>query len=195
MTTRSGILAIIREVLADATQWPDATLNAWINQGIRDYSHYFPLAGTDAIPCATGDRTYALGATYCAGIISVTRVGYPQSAADPRYILRLDESSGLFLGGPFYDLQGDPPNLLTIGESPTTGEYIDVQFTKVHKALGADADVTDVPDNHLEAISIFAIWKAAEEIFMTEEIDPDTKEFLVSQMGLNATRYERVLPE
>ena len=27
---------------------------------------------------------------------------------------------------------------------------------------------------------------------MSEEIDPDTKEFLVSQMGLNAIRYERV---
>jgi len=52
--------------------------------------------------------------------------------------------------------------------------------------------VLTVPDPHLEALRLFAIWKAAEEIFLSEEIDPDTREFLVSQMGLNMIRTERM---
>ena len=36
MTTRAHLLAIIRESLADTTQWPDATINAWIAAAIKD---------------------------------------------------------------------------------------------------------------------------------------------------------------
>lgn len=192
MTTLDEIRAIVREVLTDTTQWPDATLNTWINQGIRDYSHYFPNTAEDTIPCADGKRDYLLGATYCPGIISVLRVEYPDGEEPPRYLARLDESSSFFLNGGFYDLRGSPHNALLLGESPSLGEEIAVQYTCLHEALVNDEEAVGIPDQHLEAISIFCIWKAAEEIFMTEEIDPDTKEFLVSQMGLNAARYERV---
>jgi len=192
MTTLAQIRAIVREVLADTTQWPDATLNVWINQAIRDYSHYFPDYATEAIPCVTDDTTYALGATYAAGIISLIRVEYPDGETPPRYLQRLNDGSQFFLNGPYYDIRGDPPEELRLGESPTTGEYVEVSYTKAHKALSANADATTVPDRHLEALSIFCVWKAAEEIFATEEIDPDTREFLVSQMGLNAIRYERI---
>ena len=42
MTTRLELQTIIRETLADATQWPNATIQAWIIDAIHDYSHYFP---------------------------------------------------------------------------------------------------------------------------------------------------------
>jgi hypothetical protein len=41
MTTRGELRATIRETLVDTLIWPDKSLNAWIADGIRDYSNYF----------------------------------------------------------------------------------------------------------------------------------------------------------
>jgi hypothetical protein len=192
MTTRLDLLNTIREILGDVTQWPDATINLWIDQAIRDYSHYFPHSNDGAIPCVEGVREYTLGDDYTAGLFAVTHVEYPQGQEPPRHLSRLDETSGLFMHGAFYDLRGDPPTQIVLGEVPLAGQYLKIHYLMPHKALAADEDETTVPAQHLEALSIFCIWKAAEEIFLAEEIDPATAEFLVSQMGLNATRYERI---
>ena len=55
-----------------------------------------------------------------------------------------------------------------------------VRYNAIHTVPTLDASVLTVPDRHPEVIRLFCIWKAAEEIAMTEEIDPDTQEFLVS---------------
>jgi hypothetical protein len=192
MTTRLQLRDIIREILNDTTQWPDATLNAWINQGIRDYSHYFPYHGSEAIPTVAAQRAYTLGATYCAGIIEVLKVEYPTGNEPPTYLQKLSMSSPSFWDQDYYDLRGDPPNQITIAKSPADSEYINIQFTKIHTIPTGDSSTLTVPDIHLEAISLFCKWKAIEESEMEEMLNPDTTEFILTQIGLNATRAERI---
>ena len=195
--TFGEIIDRVREVLTDVVMWPDATLLIWINQGIRDYSHYLPYATSGVIDCTLGTKEYVLGESDgdTPGLVHVIKVEYPDGQTPKRFLTRLNEDSTYFNNGQYYDLRGDPSNYLVIGESPVATDDICVQYTGLHTTF-EDVDErgteTTVPSQHLEALSLFCIWKAAEEVFMTEEIDPDTKEFLISQMGLNAMRYERV---
>lgn len=192
MTQRSDLRSIIREVLNSVSEWPDATLNVWINQAIRDYSHYFPLVSYEAVPVVAAQRAYTLGATYTPGIIEVIKVEYPTGGSPPTYLQRLSMNSSAFWDGHYYDLRGDPPNAIQIGESPTTGQYIGIQFTKLHTIPTGDTSVLTVPDIHLEALQMFCKWKAIEESEMEEMLNPDTTEFILTQIGLNAIRAERV---
>ena len=191
MTTRAQMLAIVRQTLADAAQWPDATLNAWIADAIRDYSAFFPYVVEKIYTFTSAARSFTISALTPTPV-EVLRVEFPYGEEPRRYLSQLPMSSPRFWDGPYYEVRGVPPNELYIGEEAQVDDRIGVRYNAVHSAPSSDASVLTLPDRHLEAIRLFCLWKAAEEIFMAEEIDPDTREFLVSQMGLNVIRCERV---
>jgi hypothetical protein len=89
-------------------------------------------------------------------------------------------------------VRGVPPNEIFMGEEAAIDDVVVVRYNAIHTIPSGGSSVLTIPDRHLEAIRLFCVWKAAEEIAMTEEIDPDTREFLVSQMGLNVIRCERI---
>lgn len=189
MTTRAQLRAIIREVLTNDETWVDSTLNAWIADAFRDYSIYFPRHVEATIDCVDDQIEYSLSSY--TGILDILRVEYPDGEDPPRYLAYRPET-GNFDGLPVYDVRGDPPATLVIGEKPDTGEDIILTYSATHVAPSDDATALTVPDEHFEAIRLFVQWVAIRELEMNEARDPDTTSLLLSMLGLNSGRAERL---
>ena len=193
MTTRADLRDdIMRERLADATQWPDSTLNQWIEDAIAEYSVHFPRTDLEAtIDCVDDQREYDLSSelTRPQGIL---RVEYPSGEDPPEYLTRrsVDDSRG-FWGGEYYDVRGDPPHTLFVGEKPDDGEDIVVFYDGDHLYPTDDADMLTVPDQHLEGLVLFVWWKAAQELLAAEAKDPQTTTLLLTQFDMLTYRAAR----
>jgi hypothetical protein len=124
--------------------------------------------------------------------LRVLRVEYPDGRTPPRYLAPIPKTDPRFWGGAYYEVVGEPPTDIFLGEEAAAGEVVEVSYTAIHTLPTQDASVLRVPDIHLEALILFCLWKAAEEILMAEAINPDSLEFLVPQKGLNVIRLERV---
>lgn len=190
-TTRLQLQTIIRETLTDTSQWPDATLQQWINDAILDYSHYFPYVVEKTYTFTSDSRSFTVS-NLSPTPVRILRVEYPDGEEPPRYLAPLPMTSPSFWDNAYYEVRGSPPNQIFMGEEAATDDVVAVRYHAIHTLPTGDASVLTMPDLHVEALRLFAIWKAAEEIYLAEEIDPDTREFLVSQMGLNVIRSERL---
>lgn len=188
MTTRAAFRSNLREVLSDESTWPDSTLNAWINDAIRDFSNYFPRQLTAEISCTANTKVYSLAAY--TGLLSLILVEYPKGETPPRYLLRRPES-GAFYELPVYDLRGDPPSSLVLGESPATGEKIDIYYSATHPAISADTTALTISDQQLDALRLYCIWQAVREMELGEAQDPDRTTTILNALGLNGFRAER----
>ena len=71
----SDLRASVRLVLASATDWPDATLDGFIQDAIRFHSNYFPKRWRHTLTLATGTQAYDLPAEH--GLKSIISVEYP----------------------------------------------------------------------------------------------------------------------
>jgi len=166
-------MIVIRERMADETQWPDSTLDNWINDAIRDYSVYFRRRVAATITAVEDQREYSLSGY--TGIRSVLSVEWPEDEDPPEYLSRRAEKDVCFWGGPWYDVRGTvAPETLVIAQKPDEGEDIGLVYEADHTELTADDDVLTVPDRHLEGLALFVWWKAAQELAMTvarQELD------------------------
>jgi len=177
--------------MADATQWPDATLDAWINDAIRDYSCYFPRRLTKSIACVTDQLEYSL--SVLTNPQAVSSVEYPDGE-DPMSFLARRPAEGVkdFWGGEYYDVWGvHEPEMLVLGSAPTTGETIVVGYLADHDYPTADDDVLTVLDRHLEGLVLFVWWKAAQELLAAEAMDPQTTTLLLTQFDMLVYRAAR----
>jgi hypothetical protein len=190
MTTLGELRATLREILPDATVWPDSSVNAWIQEAIRDFSGYFPRETSGLLSLEADERVYALSGL-ADGIFAVIQVEYPYGGDPPRFLARMQESAGI-VGKAAFDVRGSPPSELVLGEKPAAGEQARVVYTCGHEKPEDDTDVITVPDNRLEAIIEFTRWQAIREAEMNETMDPDTKNLVLSMVGLNSGRAERI---
>ena len=192
MTTRAGLRSVIRERLADETQWPDATLNQWINDAIADYSVYFPSRETTAsIDCVADQIEYSLSSY--TGIKAMIRVEYP-GGEDPYELLAYrgeTDPRGFYGCSGFYYVRGDPPLTLVLAEKPSSGETIEITYRAAHSYLSADDDVLTVCDEHLEGLVLFVWWKAAQELLAAEAKDPQVTTLLLTQHDMMVYRAAR----
>jgi hypothetical protein len=196
MTTLGELRATLREILPDATVWPDATVNAWIQEAIRDFSGYFPLELSGLLAITANVRVYLLTDIYEEGnyakdVVGVVQVEYPYGEDPPRFLIRKQESAGI-VGEPVFDVRGNPPSHLVLGEKPAGNGLARVVYTCGHVVPVDDSDVITVPSNRLEAVIEFARWQAVREAEMNETMDPDTKNLVLSMIGLNSGRAERI---
>jgi hypothetical protein len=196
MTTLAELRATLREILPSTTQWPEATINSWIQEAIQDFSGYFPRETSGLLNLTDDERVYALsnlagGSSTAGGIFAVIQVEYPYDEDPPRFLARKQESAGI-VGEAVFDVRGAPPSDLVLGEKPSTGEQARVVYTCGHTKPVDDSDVITVPDNRLEAIIEFVRWQAVREAEMNETMDPDTKNLVLSEIGLNSGRAERI---
>ena len=191
MTTLAGLRGIVRERLADETQWPDDTLDQWIEDAIADYSVYFPRRLTAIIECVTDQVEYSLSAlTDPQAVISVE---YPDGE-DPMSFLVWRPREGVkdFWGGDYYDVWGiHKPETLILGSKPATGEDIVVGYTADHLYPTADDNVLTVLNRHLEGLVLFVWWKAAQELLAAEAQDPQTTTLLLTQFDMLVYRAGR----
>ena len=191
--TRSQVRTLCRTRLSDLDppyKWSDLQLNQWINDAIADYSNYFPRRQTALITCVA-DRQYDLPE----GTRAVVKVEYPTGETPPVYLTRLDRDHPAFTRAPYYDLiehhqAGYPPELL-LGQTPSAGQEIAVDYDAVHAWLDNDSDPCTVIDEHLEAILLYLRWAAYQELASQESADPDPESMALSILELNAYRAER----
>lgn len=189
MTTRAGMRAIVRETLVDTVIWPDKSVNAWINDAIRDYSNYFRRQVSVTISCVATTREYSL--TAYTGIAEILRVEYPKGEDPPKYLLYRAET-GTFVDLPAYDVRGDPPITLVIGESPVAGEEIYLTYAADHEIPTTDSSTLTLPDIHLELVRLFVTWQAIKRVEVSETADPDRLSMILTQLGINSVRAERI---
>jgi hypothetical protein len=203
MTTLGELRATLREILPDATFWPDASVNAWIQEAIWDFSGYFPLELSGMLNLAANVRIYLLSdiyysgtpsygdAMYASDVVGVVQVEYPYGQDPPRFLTRKQETAGI-VGEAVFDVRGNPPKELVLGEKPAASEQARVVYTCGHDIPVDDDDVITVPGNRQEAIIEFVRWQAIREAEMNETMDPDTKNLVLSMVGLNSGRSERI---
>lgn len=187
MTTRAEFRASLRNVLTDKTQWRDTLLNNWIEDGIRDYSHNLPRLMISQIACATATKSYSL-ASYT--ILAMRAVEYPSGETPRRLLDPLKRSHTAFDGNLYYDVKSDFSTLY-IGESPTLGETISIEYSSIHAIPSTDATTLTIPGNHFELLRLYVIWKAITQLELDENVSVDRRREMMNALGLNAFRAER----
>jgi len=179
-TTTLAELADRAQVMLNDTAagtWPQATVEGWIKEAIRDYSQTFPMNAriTVAVSGASPGHVFDL----YTGIIAVTLVEYPDGQDPPVYLKRRSRKHPSFYGTPgYYDVwmtedQTSEPQLF-LSVEPSDGEDIGVEVTKHHTVPASSGSDLTVPMHHEGILLLYTLWAAFRERLATEEQDPDT---------------------
>ena len=162
---------------AAAGTWPQATVEAWVVEAIRDYTQSFPrtVKSTITVGAAPVGHEFDLSADY----ISMILVEYPGDEDPPTYLKRRHRTHPQFYGYEgYYDVEpsGDMTNVgsLFLSEEPTTGEKIYWTAKCHHDTTLVSGDDITVPEHHEGLLLLFVLWQAFKERLATEEQDPDT---------------------
>lgn len=193
MTTLATLRAQCRALLASATAWPDATLDAFIQDSIRAYSADFPRTVTATFTCEKDEHDYAISAGHSlASIISVV--------FDSTLLAELPPYHPDLTTGNYYawvaapdDLGADEDNAsgtMQIGPTPAGGEMLTVTYTTIHRipTVDSDDDIITVPQAHWEALIAFIDFRCHWMLESAEAVDPDPETMLLTQLGDNSRR-------
>jgi hypothetical protein len=199
-TTLKDLRDSIRLTLTDATGWPDATLDTFIQDAIRFYSVEFPRTWRKTQAMTTGTQAYALPGGH--GFLHVISVEYPSGETPLSMLAQVDEESEAFAsGGNYYALRGVADNISdqkddtaagTIVLAPTvaTGENAVITYAGAHPlptVADDDAQIT-VPVAHWEALYSFVDFRAHWELETDEALSVSTVSIVLAQLGQEARR-------
>ncbi len=213
--TLSEFRALLRLTLADATAWPDATLDRWIGSAIRMYSAHFPRRLRATLALSAGTQAYAVpGGAGCLGVISVEYPtgSVPGGETPPRFLRCVAEWSDLFArGGPCYAVRGgvtggdgvddDAPAVgyIVFAEPVADGQSAMVEYWGPHPVpeVGADAAAITVPEQHIEALEAYVDFAAHYELETDEAVVADGSTIVLAQLGEESrrawNRYKEVM--
>lgn len=194
--TLGELRALCRLSLADATDWPNATVDAWIIAGIRLYSAHFPRHVRAALELIVPAVGYVLPGGY--EHVALLSVEYPAGEDPPRFCRLVAEGSAEFAsGGDFYALRGASATLstahvgqLVLAKAPELGDTCYLEYLTGHTlpTAGTDAAVITVPAQHMEAILSFVEFCALHELEADEASALDATTIALSQLGQEARR-------
>lgn len=198
-TTLAALRAAIRLALPDATAWPNATLDAWIQDAIRFYSMEFPRLWRYILTLATGTQAYTSPGGH--GFLSVQSVEYPYGQSPPEYVTQVDERSTQFAAaGDYYALRGAADTLaietdlaaayIVFAETVTTGQFAVITYYGLHPIPTAgdeDAQIT-VPAAHWEALIAFVDFRAHWELETDEALTVPTVSNNLELLGADGRR-------
>jgi len=194
--TLAELRALCRLSLADTTDWPNATVDAWIIAGIRLYSAHFPRHLRAAVELVTETVAYVLPGGY--EIQALLSVECPAGESPRRFCRLVAEDSAEFAsGGDFYALRGASVTGLVaqvgqfvMARMPEAGDTCYVEYLAGHTlpVVGVDATVVTVPAHHIEAITSFVEFCALHELEADEASALDATTIALSQLGQEARR-------
>jgi hypothetical protein len=193
--TLTELRALIRLTVADATQWPNATVDAWICAAIRLYSAHNPRRLHTTLTLATDTQTYDLPA----GTVTVITVESPAGRTPPEYIPYAHPDSYRFThGASCYTLRGLADDIdadedtnhaaIVFAETVTTGETAILEYLGQHTLPSADTDVITVPEHHTEALTAYVTFAAAAQLENEEAAAIGADTITLSQLGETARR-------
>ncbi len=195
--TLAELRALCRLSLADTTDWPNATIDAWIIAGIRLYSAHFPRrVYAEVMLFMPSVRYLSLPGGY--DIQAILSVEYPAGESPRRYCKLVAEGSAEFAsGGDYYALAGEDvtglvghAGQLALAKEVETGDTCFVEYLTSHvlPAVGGDATALSVPAHHVEAITSFVEFCALHELETDEASVIDATTIVLSQLGQEARR-------
>jgi hypothetical protein len=186
--TKADLRALIRKVLTDATQWPDASLDQWITDSIRDYSIYFPRKVELVDDCAAGVRSYTVStSSLFQGVVSVE---YPYGQNPARYLKRKNVQEPNSDGGPYYDVVMEGGSIW-LGETPTAAQDYRCVYLANHTPPALDVTALSMPDSHVDALKLYTVWQATIQIEAQLLPAPTTDIYLLSQLKTTVAQAER----
>ena len=195
--TLAELRALCRLSLADTTDWPNATIDAWIAAGIRLYSAHFPRHLRAAVDLVVPLVYYVLPGGY--EHVALLSVEYPAGEDPARFCRLVAEWSAEFAsGGDYYALRGvnmtdgvaANVGQFVLAKTPELGDTCYVEYLAGHTvpAAGSDATVLTVPAQHIEAIVSFVEFCALHELEADEASVIDATSIVLSQLGQEARR-------
>lgn len=188
MTTRSDLRTAIRNQGLDQSTWDDTEINQYIADAIAEYSIHFPRYRESTGNACTADQTEYTLPSDC---LEVIRVEYPEGEDPPAFLERLEPDDPRW-GPGYYAVRG---TTLVLGEEPDAGETYAVHYYAHHDYPDDDVTALTVPDEDLEVLIAFVIWKAYRRLELDEAKNPDGSTVILSMLGTNAARAQRQYQE
>ena len=160
-----------------ASTWPQATVEAWVIEAIREYTQTFPRTITVTITIATGSPGHSFDMT--ADYIAMIMVEFPGDEDPPKYLKRRRRTHPRFYNYEgYYDVEptGDMTDVPTLylSEEPANGDKIYWTAKCHHDTSLSSGDNITVPEHHEGLLLLYVLWQAFRERLATEEQDPDT---------------------
>jgi hypothetical protein len=199
MTTLAQLADRAQLTLNDslASTWPQATVESWVIDAIRDYSQTFPMTATLTVTVSGASPGHEFD--LFTGIIAVTLVEYPTGEDPPQYLKRRSRTHPNFYDTEgYYDVQMTDDQttapVLYLSEEPSDGEVITVTVKIHHDVTLAAGDSITVPYHHEGILILYVLWQAFKERLAAELQDPDTTlagaVTLLQQLVKGATQAE-----
>jgi hypothetical protein len=195
MTTLAELAARALRAMGDegGATWSSAQVEAWLREGIADYSQYFPRQLAATITTEAGVRGYDLPAALTALLL----VEYPAGKEPPFYLAwRPRTRRGFWRAAGYYDWE--PVNDATaaprlyLAERPLAGETVALTYLAPHATALASEDEVTVPVAHQPVLILYAVLMAWQERLAQEEQAPTSAStLLLSQYATNADRARR----
>ena len=185
-----------------AATWPQATVEEWVIEAIREYTQSFPRTLTKTITIAGAAPGHAFDMT--TDMIAVILVEYPGGEDPPVYLNRRSRTHPQFYNYQgYYDVEpsGDMTAVPTLylSEEPTAGETVLWTAKCHHDTTLVSGDDITVPEYNEGILLLFVLWQAFKERLATEEQDPDTTlaghVTLLQNLVKGATQAEREYKE
>ena len=200
MTTVAQLADRCQIALSDtaATTWPQATVEDWVCDAIRDYSQYFPRVVTSTV-----DAIGAIAVHYLdlpTTFLEMVSVEFPKGENPPTYLERRSIHHPEFWDRDgYYDIVyshqivedpvGTTANRIYFSRLPLATEGYTLRFHAVHAASGA-ADTVTVRTDHQPLLVLFVVWRALKERQAKESANPDTTSKYLNQLVYAATQAE-----
>ena len=196
-TTLLDLRGQCRKLLASTSDWPDATLDAFIADAIRFYSAEYPRLWRYTLTLATGTQAYALPGGH--GFQGIVSVEYPAGETPPRFVERAAEWEGAFQArGDAYAVRGVADTTTAAGDTAqgqivfaaavATGESAVISYRGGHAAPTADNHQVTLPVAHWEALIAFVDFRCHWELETDEACSATTVSLMMGQLGENGRR-------
>jgi hypothetical protein len=178
---------------AGAGTWPQATVEAWVLDAIRDYSQHFSRTLEATVTTTAATHRYDLPVAPAA-FRGMVLVEYPTGEDPPEVLDPLSRKDPRFWAGEgYYDVEPSgaaSAGSLWISASPDDGETITLTYLAPHSDKLASDDTLTVPGEHETILVDYVVWRALSERVVTEAQSPDTTVRLLYQFMLAAERAE-----
>ncbi len=169
----------VRAALPSVFSWPDATVDGWIADGIREYSSQLPRLWRYTLTLTTGTQSYNLPSDK--GLLSLGSVEYPAGEDPPEFLNLVSEGTRAFrYGDDVYALRGiadsvaieidTAPGQIVFAEAVTTGETAILSYYGLHTVptAGDDDAQISVPQAHWRALIAYCVARAWDDLSLSE---------------------------
>ena len=195
MTTLATLADSIQDILSDAAaaKWTQTVIEAWVNQGIQDYTEHFTRKKSATISTTADDRTYDLPSDFR----DIITVEYPTASDPPEYLAQLTYKHPDFWNSTDYyniiKLEDDNDTAeLWISKKPAAAETITVWYEANHDYALASGDTVTVPAAHHPILVAYVTWIASQNLQHAEQQSPTSNSsLLMSQFASNSDRLRR----